>query len=95
MGGRTRSLDSLDVEGDEERPLPLKKKKHKTLEESSDPAKRSEKVKRKQIVEKESSDSKRQLIVAFPTNTGKQIVTNHRNSCAIIVLQDCHYAHTV
>lgn len=56
MGGRTRSLDSLEAEDEEERDIPIKKKKNRTFEESSDTGKKSEKLKRRQHVEKPSSE---------------------------------------
>jgi len=56
MGGRTRSLDSLEPEDDEDRELPIKKKKHRSVEESSDSGKKGEKIKRRQQVEKDSSE---------------------------------------
>ena len=56
MGGRTRSLDSLEPDDDEEREIPIKKKKHRSFEESDDASKKSEKVKRRQHVEKDSSE---------------------------------------
>ena len=56
MGGRTRSLDSLEPEDEEERELPVKKKRHRSLEESSDTGKKGEKIKRRQQMEKDSSE---------------------------------------
>ena len=56
MGGRTRSLDSLEPEDDEERELPIKKKRHRSLEESSDTGKKGEKIKRRQQMEKDSTE---------------------------------------
>ena len=56
MGARTRSLDSLDGEDEEEREIPVKKKKHRPIEESADTGKKSEKLKRRQHVEKASSE---------------------------------------
>ena len=56
MGSRTRSLDSLDAEDEEEREIPIKKKKGRPFEESGDTGKKSEKVKRRQHVEKASSE---------------------------------------
>lgn len=56
MGGRTRSLDSLEPDDDEEREIPIKKKKHRSFEESSDTGKKSDKVKRRQHMDKDSSE---------------------------------------
>lgn len=56
MGDRTRSLDSLEPEDDEEREIPIKKKRHRSFEESSDTGKKSEKIKRRQQMEKDSSE---------------------------------------
>ena len=56
MGGRTRSLDSLEPEDDEERELPIKKKRHRSLEESSETGKKGEKTKRREQIEKDSSE---------------------------------------
>ena len=58
MGGRTRSLDSLEPDDDEERETPIKKKKHRSFEDSSDTGKKSEKVKKRQHMDKDSTESK-------------------------------------
>ena len=59
MGARTRSLDSLEPEDDEDRELPIKKNRHRSVEESSDSGKKSEKIKRRQQAEKDSSEGER------------------------------------
>ena len=56
MGGRTRSLNSLDAEEEEQREIPIKKKKGRPFEESADTGKKSEKVKQRQHIEKASSE---------------------------------------
>ena len=57
MGGRTRSLDSLEPDDDEEREMPIKRKKHRSFEESSDTGKvKSDKVKRRPHIDKDSSE---------------------------------------
>ena len=56
MGGRTQSLDSIDAEDEDEREIPVKKKKRRPLEESADTGKKTEKLQRRQHVEKGSSE---------------------------------------
>ena len=54
---RTRSLDSLEPDDEEEREIPIvKKKKHRSFEESSEPGKKSDKLKKRQHVVKDSSE---------------------------------------
>ena len=60
---RTQSLDSLEPDDDEEKEISvLKKKKHRPLEESSEPSKKSEKLKRRQQIDQDSSQGKGCLI---------------------------------
>ena len=63
LGGRTRSLDSLEPEDEEE--IPIKRKKSRPLEESVDPGKKSEKLKRRQHVEKQSSEGAFHILYAY------------------------------
>ena len=56
MGGRTHSLDSIDTEDEEDREIPIKKKKHRPLEESISTGKKTEKLKRRPHVERASSE---------------------------------------
>ena len=53
---RTRSLDSIDAEDEEDREIPTKKKKHRPLEESVGTGKKTDKLKRRQHVERASSE---------------------------------------
>ncbi|KAL9964040.1 hypothetical protein ACROYT_G027614 [Oculina patagonica] len=84
MGGRTRSLDSLEPDDDEEREIPIKKKKHRSFDESSDTGKKSDKVKRRQHMDKDSSEdeeededeqSKRKRKVKKRQLTGGVVIT--------------------
>lgn len=57
---RTRSLDSIDAEDEEDREIPTKKKKHRPLEESVGTGKKTDKLKRRQHVERASSEDDEQ-----------------------------------
>ena len=56
-------MDSLEPEDEEE--IPIKRKKSRPLEESADPGKKSEKLKRRQHVEKQSSEGAFYILYAY------------------------------
>ena len=56
-------MDSLEPEDEEE--IPIKRKKSRPLEESGDPGKKSEKLKRRQHVEKQSSEGALYILYAY------------------------------
>lgn len=56
-------MDSLEPEDEEE--IPIKRKKSRPLEESANPGKKSEKLKRRQHVEKQSSEGALYILYAY------------------------------
>lgn len=66
-------MDSLEPEDEEE--IPIKRKKSRPLEESANPGKKSEKLKRRQHVEKQSSEGALYILYAYLWRISLQLLS--------------------